>query len=75
MEQVKSMFDTIPIPVISPSSGPAQDGLLLGRINASDLLAAFLVQKIVNVAALAGGLAIGQLYRSGADPDVVSVVH
>ena len=28
-----------------------------------------------NTLALAGGLTVGQFYRSGADPDVVSVVH
>ena len=28
-----------------------------------------------NAAAVAGKLAVGQFYRSGADPDVVSVVH
>ena len=28
-----------------------------------------------NAAAVAGGLVAGQLYRTGADPDVVCVVH
>ena len=28
-----------------------------------------------NAAALAGNLAVGDLYRTGADPDVVCVVH
>lgn len=28
-----------------------------------------------NVAAIAGGLAPGKYYRTGADPDVVCVVH
>lgn len=28
-----------------------------------------------NAAALAGGLSVGQLYRTGADPDAVCVVH
>jgi hypothetical protein len=28
-----------------------------------------------NAAALAGGLVVGDLYRTGADPDVVSIVH
>ena len=28
-----------------------------------------------NAAAVAGGLAVGQLYRTGADPDVVCIVH
>ena len=28
-----------------------------------------------NAAAVAGGLAVGSIYRSGADPDVLSVVH
>jgi hypothetical protein len=30
---------------------------------------------VSNTLALAGGLTVGQFYRSGADPDVVSVVH
>lgn len=28
-----------------------------------------------NAAAIAGGLAVGAFYRTGADPDVVAVVH
>jgi len=28
-----------------------------------------------NAAAISGGLVAGQLYRTGADPDVVCVVH
>lgn len=28
-----------------------------------------------NAAALAGGLAVGDFYRTGADPDLVAVVH
>ena len=28
-----------------------------------------------NAAALAGGLTAGQLYRTGADPDVIAIVH
>lgn len=28
-----------------------------------------------NAAALAGGLTVGQLYRTGADPDVIATVH
>lgn len=28
-----------------------------------------------NAAALAGGLTVGQIYRTGADPDVIAQVH
>jgi hypothetical protein len=43
-------FDTLNFPVISPTAGPAQDGLLLGRINASDLIASFNVSRVTPVA-------------------------
>ena len=45
-------YDHLSIPVISPTSGPNQDGLLLGRINSSDLVAAALVAKVIPIQAV-----------------------
>ena len=53
-------------------------GLLMASPNVSFPSPFFITGLSVyadNATALAGGLKVGQLYRTGADPDVVCVVH
>jgi hypothetical protein len=48
---------------------------LAGAINTLDVRTGGLLVYANNAAAIAGGLVVGDFYRSGADPDVVHVVH
>lgn len=64
-----------------PSGDPVMDALQ-DRVSESvrSLIQAILGMRSLrvfgsNAAAVAGGLAPGALYRTGADPDVVCVVH
>lgn len=46
-----------------------------GKLPISVILGATLAVYANNAAAVAGGLAVGSFYRTGADPDPVMVVH
>ena len=58
---------------LSSLAGPAADGIVRGRITPALPVAAPVFAT--NAAAVAGGVAVGSFYRSGLDPDTISVVH
>ena len=65
-------------PLVDSGTGAVGTGTTFARadhVHPQNTKITGLLVFVNNAAAIAGGLAVGNLYRSGADPDAVFVVH